>query len=391
MAADPSKPGLRAALDGWLARLRAWPSRRIADPDFRRWAERHWLTRPVARRQAKALFDLVAGFVYSQVLLACVQLQLFERLAAGPASLDDLAQALRLPPERARCLLNAAVALRLLASPAPGSYALGTLGAAMVGNDGVIAMVKHHPALYADLRDPVALLRGESTSDALAQFWPYASAHVGGAATAAGDAAAVAAYSTLMTASQPLLADLVLDACPLERHRCLLDVGGGEAAFLIAAGQRHPHLQLRLFDLPGVAERAHRRLAAFGMTARSACTAGDFFRDPLPTGADAVSLVRVVHDHDDAAVQQLLRAVHAALPPGGTLLLAEPMAGTAQAPAMGDAYFGWYLLAMGSGRPRTAAELSALLRGAGFVDIRQRPTRIPLQTSVLTARRPGKP
>ena len=104
-----------------------------------------------------------------------------------------------------------------------------------------------------------------------------------------------------------------------------------------------------------------------------------------------MSLVRVVHDHDDTAVQRLLRAVHAALPPGGTLLLAEPMAGTAQAPAMGDAYFGWYLLAMGSGRPRTAAELSALLRGAGFVDIRQRPTRIPLQTSVLTARRPGKP
>lgn len=391
MSLEASTPGWRTAVDRWLAPLRAWSARRIADPAFRRWAERHWLTRPVARRQAKALFDLVAGFVYSQVLLACVQLQLFDRLAAGPASLDELSRALRLPPERARCLLDAAVSLRLLASPSPGRYALGPLGAAMVDNDAVVAMVKHHAVLYADLHDPVALLRGESGAAALSRFWPYAAGTDEGRNPSGAEAAAVAAYSALMTASQPLVAEQVLDAYPLDRHRCLLDVGGGEGAFLIAAGQRHPRLQLQLFDLPAVAERAHRRFAAFGMAARAHCVGGDFFRDPLPSGADVVSLVRVVHDHDDPAMQRLLRAAHAALPPGGTLLLAEPMAATTQAPAMGDAYFGWYLMAMGSGRPRSAAELGAQLQGAGFVDIRRRPTRMPLQTSVLSATRPGKP
>jgi demethylspheroidene O-methyltransferase len=54
---------------------------------------------------------------------------------------------------------------------------------------------------------------------------------------------------------------------------------------------------------------------------------------------------------------------------------------------MGDAYFGVYLWAMGSGRPRTAAELTDMLRAAGFRRIRRRPTRIPLQTSVLVAER----
>jgi demethylspheroidene O-methyltransferase len=63
------------------------------------------------------------------------------------------------------------------------------------------------------------------------------------------------------------------------------------------------------------------------------------------------------------------------------------LAGTAGATRMGDAYFGLYLWAMGSGRPRTAAELSAMLRAAGFSRIRRRPTRIPLQTSVLVAER----
>ena len=64
--------------------------------------------------------------------------------------------------------------------------------------------------------------------------------------------------------------------------------------------------------------------------------------------------------------QALLTKVHAALPPGGTLLIAEPMAGTPGAEAMGDAYFGLYLWAMGSGRPRTAEAYRAMLRAAGF-------------------------
>jgi demethylspheroidene O-methyltransferase len=69
------------------------------------------------------------------------------------------------------------------------------------------------------------------------------------------------------------------------------------------------------------------------------------------------------------------------------LLLAEPMAGTPGAEAMGDAYFGFYLLAMGRGRARTAAQLSALLTQAGFSAIRAVPTRIPLQVRMLVATR----
>ncbi len=35
-----------------------------------------------------------------------------------------------------------------------------------------------------------------------------------------------------MAASQPLVADEILDAYPFARHRCLLDVGGGDGSFL---------------------------------------------------------------------------------------------------------------------------------------------------------------
>lgn len=190
-----------------------------------------------------------------------------------------------------------------------------------------------------------------------------------------------------MSASQPLVAQQVLDACALHGYRCLLDVGGGQGRFLIAAGQRHPGLRLMLFDLPAVVASATAAFAAFGLGERAQVHGGDFRRDALPAGADIASLVRVLYDHDDATALDILRAVHRALPPGGSLLVAEPMAGAPGAPRMGDAYFGMYLLAMRGGRARSAAELTALLHRAGFEQVRERATPIPLQVGVIVCRR----
>jgi demethylspheroidene O-methyltransferase len=372
---------------GWVDRCLAWRDRLLASPLFQRRAAAFALTRPVARRHARALFDLVAGFAYSQVLLACVQLRLFELLAEGPQPLDRLAARLALAPDAARRLLDAAVSLRLVEHRSDARYGLGELGAPMVGNTAVAAMVQHHAAFYADLADPVALLRAspaERSQNALARYWAYGEAQAG-----AEPDARVTTYSTLMSASQPLVADEILDAYALGRHRCLLDVGGGDGRFLASVAARVPSLRLMLFDLPAVAELARARFGAAGIAARASAFGGSFLSDALPTGADVASLVRVIHDHDDTSAMTILRAVHAVLPPGGSLLLAEPMAGTRGAEAMGDAYFGFYLLAMGRGRPRSAAELTQMLTSAGFGAVRQVPTHLPLQTQLLVARREG--
>jgi demethylspheroidene O-methyltransferase len=141
-----------------------------------------------------------------------------------------------------------------------------------------------------------------------------------------------------------------------------------------------------LFDLPPVAERARARFAACGLADRAAAFGGSFLADELPAGADLISLVRVIHDHDDAAAMTVLRAARRALTGDGTLLLAEPMAGTPGAQSMGDAYFGFYLLAMGSGRPRTAEVLQKMLAEAGFARSRLLTTRTPMLTRVIVAR-----
>ncbi len=363
------------------APMPALRDRLLTSAAFRRWAARLPLTRFIARRRASALFDLCAGFVYAQILAACVELRLFDRLAARAERAGDLARTLALPPEGLARLLDAAVALRLLSRRRGGRVGLGPLGAAMVDNPGLVAMVEHHRMLYADLADPVALLRGPFPATRLAGYWPYAgAAHPGDL-----DGGAVAAYSALMAASQPLIAEQVLDAYPVARHRRLLDVGGGEGVFATEAAARAPGLQLIVFDLPAVAARARMHIARSGFSDRIEVVGGDFLADPLPRGADLVSLVRVVHDHGDAAAARLIAAAHRALVPGGTLLLAEPMARTGGAERVGDAYFGFYLLAMGSGRPRDEAALRRMLQDAGFARIRRLPTAMPMLTGVLVA------
>jgi demethylspheroidene O-methyltransferase len=164
-----------------------------------------------------------------------------------------------------------------------------------------------------------------------------------------------------------------------------MDVGGGTGAFLAAVARAHPRLDLRLFDLPAVLEGAEARFAALGLPGRVALHPGSFRDDPLPVGADTISLVRVLYDHADDTVVALLRAVRAALTPGGRLIVSEPMGGGARPDRATDVYFAFYTLAMTTGRTRSAAEIAALLAQAGFAEVRALPPRRAYVTSVVTA------
>lgn len=361
-------------------RLAAWQARLAGDTRFRAWAARFPITRPIARRRAAALFDLCAGFVYSQILVACLRLDLFEMLRGGALPVAEIARRAGLAPDVATRLLDAAAALRLVVLTADGRHGLGPLGAAMLDNPGVAAMIEHHAVLYDDLRDPVAMLR-HGHGVGLNRFWSYAS----DSDPAPGEDAASATYSALMSASQPMVAEEVAAAYRFDSHRRILDIGGGDGCFLETIAAQAPMASLVLFDRPAVAERARARFATTGLAHRAEVFGGDFRTDPLPPGADLVTLVRVLHDHDDAVVTALLRRARDALAPGGRLIIAEPMAATRGAERMGAAYFGIYLLAMGQGRPRRSEELMTMLRDTGFNRPRLLHTRVPLITSVVVA------
>ncbi|WP_246003789.1 acetylserotonin O-methyltransferase [Histidinibacterium lentulum] len=323
--------------------------------------------RRIARREGEAIFDIVAGFCHSQILMALVELGTLSRLAGGPAPEADLARCAGVPPDRMRVLLRAAASLGLLRLRA-GRARLTSRGAALAAVPGLPDMIAHHAILYRDLADPAAFFRGETETE-LAGFWPY----VFGAG-AAEDPSRAARYSQLMADSQALVAEDTIALAGLDRTRHLMDVGGGTGAFLDAVSVAHPRLKLTLFDLPAVVPGAVARLGQ-----RAEIRAGSFRDDPLPRGADTISLVRVLYDHADGTVAALLREVHAALPPGGRLILSEPMGGS----TAGDAYFALYCMAMRTGRVRSPGEIGRLMAEAGFEVAGPPRSRRPFVTTVL--------
>ena len=365
--------------DGWRG---GWLNRLVARPGFQRWASEFPLTRGRARRDGAALFDVVQGFVKSQVLMAMVELDLFRRLRSGPMTADQLGHAVDVPPERMQVLLQAGAALGLLKRKRGARYALARQGAALMGVPGLEAMIRHHRAFYRDLEDPVALLRGPRQTE-LSEFWPYV---FGARGDVAPDVART--YSDLMAQSQQLVAQDTLRAVGLTGVTHLLDIGGGTGAFLEAVGMAYPNMRMTLFDLPQVVPDATERFASAGMADRVRIEAGSFRDDPLPEGADAISLIRVLYDHADNTVQALLSKAYAALPPGGRLLISEPMGGGAQPEVSGDVYFALYTMAMQTGRVRSADEVSALCRAAGFENIQSPAPKRAYVTRVLTAVKP---
>lgn len=356
----------------------------LTSQKFHDFAIRFPLTRPIVRKRQSELFDLVSGFVYSQILGSCVQLGLFQnpKLKTPGASLETISEITNLGLDETRRLMDGAVSLRLF-EKRHDLYRLGDLGAALSINKGVLAMIKHHGELYKDLVDPVSLLKSGRQETNLSRYWDYARNED----PASVEADKVSAYSELMSESQLMVSHEIIANFDFNRYETLLDVGGGQGTFLSCVSKSAPNISLKLFDLPEVTKRAEETFAQQGLSQRAQTFGGSFFDDDLPKGADLISLVRIIHDHDDEPAIEILKRVYDALEKGGRLILCEPMSTGGSAHRISDAYFNFYLYAMGSGRPRSPEYLTNMLKKVGFSDVEHIKTRAPLITSILNVQK----
>ena len=362
----------------WVARRNAV----FAHPRFQYWCAKLPLVKRIAKTRAGEAFDLVAGFTYSQILRSYVETGLFDLLKGGPIGHTHVASELELSPDATLTLLRAGRALKLSEEPMDDGWMLGEAGAVLAADKGAQAMIRHHHLLYRDLADPVELLKKDRTEPTqLSRFWSYAGALHG----AAERGEETAEYSQLMATSQHFVADQVLGSYRFPDNARLLDVGGGHGAFLSHMGAANEKLHLGLFDLPQVAQAGAQILSDRFGEARVSAHPGNFFEDAIPQGYDVVSLVRILHDHDDEPALKLLTNIRKSLRSGAQLLIAEPMAREPGAEGMGEAFFGMYLWAMGSGRARSKAEIAAMAKAAGFARTKSIPTDQPVNASILVA------
>jgi len=94
--------------------LTRWLNRLIARPDIQSLAARLPFSRGLARRDGAEIFEIVQGFVRSQVLSALVELRVLPRLMERDAYPAELAQGAGIAPERMEILLQAGAAMGLV-------------------------------------------------------------------------------------------------------------------------------------------------------------------------------------------------------------------------------------------------------------------------------------
>lgn len=356
----------------------------LTSPAFHKFALDFPFTRPIVRKRQSEVFDFVSGFVYSQILFACVKYGLLHhpQVRGRGATLAELCEITSLGADEMYRLARGAASMRIL-QERRDRFRLGDLGAALSQNEGACAMILHHDALYRDMIDPIAFLSSGRKESNLSKYWDYALSL--DPTSASPDE--VAAYSNLMTASQQDVSEEVIASFNFSRFSQMLDIGGGQGTFATNVASASPELRISVFDLPSVVENGKNRQKQGLTNPRLAFYSGSFFETPLPVGADLHTLIRILHDHDDAAAQKILMSSYEALEPGGTLLIAEPMSTGGYASRISDAYFNFYLYAMGSGRPRKPDELKNMLKSAGFAYAERKTTRSPFTCSIIIAQK----
>jgi hypothetical protein len=184
-------------------------------------------------------------------------------------------------------------------------------------------------------------------------FWTYLDANPGIGAS----------FDAVMAADADYRSALV-DGYDWTGIRHVTDVGGGTGRLLADVLRHSPHLRGTLLDLPETVARGRAYLAGLGLDTRCD-VAGQSFFDPLPAGADAYLLNRVIHDWDDTRASQILRRCAEAAGDQGRVLVIESHGRGGDDPAA-FAEMNLRMLVLAGGRERTLDDYAALAAGAGL-------------------------
>jgi SAM-dependent methyltransferase len=190
-------------------------------------------------------------------------------------------------------------------------------------------------------------------------------------------------FSEGVEAIQAAPARALPTAYDFSRHRRVLDLGGGTGSWLIAVLRHYPGLEGTLYDLPNAAAIARQRLAGDPGAQRAQVVAGDFFRDPIPGGHDAVLIANVIHLFSAAHNLELLRRTRAHVPDGARLLLADFWTdATHTQPPFAALMAGEFLVITGEGDVYSEEEARGWLQASGWRAVERKPLAGPVSLLV---------
>jgi hypothetical protein len=260
---------------------------------------------------------LIRAYQLSQMLSVAAALGLADRIHDLPRRVDELA---------AECAAHPAMLLRMI-------RALAAFGIFSVDAGGAVRHTPHSRLLH---RDAVPTLHHAARYRGLASNWAaWAKLEhtIRTGEPAFETAFGIANFEYLnQHAEEAELFNRFMEHSPDDRHSAvvkaydfstvgtILDVGGGNGAFLAAVLARNPDMRGVLLDQERALARAPEVLGP--LTARCLIEPGNFFAR-VPEGRDMYVLSQILHDWSDERCAQILANCRAAMRPDSRLLVIE--------------------------------------------------------------------
>jgi 2-polyprenyl-3-methyl-5-hydroxy-6-metoxy-1,4-benzoquinol methylase len=166
----------------------------------------------------------------------------------------------------------------------------------------------------------------------------------------------------------------------------VLDIAAGHGIFGIVIAQKNPQAEIVAVDWPGVLRVASENAGTMGVAARHKTVPGDAFSVDWGSGYDVALMTNFLHHFDVETCTTLLKKVAASLKPGGRIAVLEFVPHDDRVTPPAAATFAMQML---GGTPHgdayTLAELTAMLKAAGFSSVNGHPLQGP-QTVVVATR-----
>jgi acetylserotonin N-methyltransferase len=322
------------------------------------------------------VIDLIDAFRRSKTMFTTVRLGVFDRLERGPKKLDALAAGIAASSDALERLLDGCVGLGLLEKHSDGSYANTAVASTYLCRSSPHAMVGY--ILYSD---EVLFRMWANLEDAVREGshrWRQTFGTDGPLFDQFfSNAEKMRTFLLGMHGFGILSSPRVVAAFDLSQFHRLVDLGGATGHLAVAACERYPQLRGAVFDLPPVVEFAREQVAQSPAADRVDLIPGDFFADDLPE-ADLFAVGRILHDWSEEKIRRLLRKIFDRLPAGGGLLIAEKLLAADKSGPTGAHMQSLNMLICTEGKERTFEEYTALLRDAGFGEVRGQLTGAPV-------------
>jgi hypothetical protein len=299
------------------------------------------------------MLRLLMSYIPTRVIYVAAKLGIADRIGTDGASAEDVAQALDVNPGALYRVLRTLAGLGVLHQDEEDRFFVTPFGETLRKHSPQSVCeyaIYSHEVVYEAFRGITDCVRtGQPVFDDLFKHLRA-------------NPELEAAFHSGMSNRGRLEARAILQAYPFPGPQTVVDVGGGNGAFLSAVVSSHPETSGILLDQASAIDAA--RAGRGGALPRCELVVGDFFK-AVPAGGDTYVLKRVLLDWTEHETLTILRNCRGVMNPNGRLLIIEPLLGARNEQSPADLFDMTFLVLL-HGRLRAESEYRSLLPKAGF-------------------------